>query len=66
MKALDVQGAHDISLTLDGNKYSAAFASPTYLRIVTFASACSKVILTNFIFGNRRAVLVLFLPLSLS
>lgn len=27
MKALDVQGAHNISLTLDGNKYLATFAS---------------------------------------
>lgn len=66
MKALDVQGTHNISLTLGGNKYLAAFALTTHLRIVTFASTCSKVILTDFIFGNRRIILILFLPLSLS
>lgn len=49
------------SLTLDGNKYLAALASTTQL-----ASASSKAILTDFIFGNRRVVLVLFFPLSLS
>ena len=54
------------SLTLGGNTYLAAFALTTHLRIVTFASTCSKVILTDFIFGNRRIILILFLPLSLS
>lgn len=59
MKALDVQGTQNISLTLGGNKYLAAFALTTHLRIVTFASTCSKVLLTDFIFGNRRIILIL-------
>ena len=62
MKALAVQGTHNISLTLDNNIYLAAFTLTTHLKLwylqVHAPKSCTK-------FINRGAVLVLFLSLSL-